>query len=116
MIRPLEMQMLLPRTESVGHTQHNENQKVVNVNLSAAEQAEKEIKQNNETVIQKNPTEFAEYQYDARESNGGSHGRSNGRKKKQTVEKNEKAVYNDGEKTQVEEDIMNNQPRVNIQL
>ena len=36
MIRPVEMQMLLPRTESVGSTQQYENQKVVNENAYAA--------------------------------------------------------------------------------
>ncbi len=67
MIRPIEMQMLLPRTESVGNNQQHENQRVVNENTYAANEVAKEVKHNSETVIKKDANEFAEYQYDAKE-------------------------------------------------
>lgn len=41
MIRPIEMQMLLPRTESVGTEKHFENKQIVNENNFAANEVQK---------------------------------------------------------------------------
>ncbi len=111
MIRPIEMQMLLPRTESVGNTQQFENQRVVNENTFAANQVAKEVKHNSETVIPKDANEFAEYQYDAKEEGNGTY--QDPRKKKKRRQEDE-----------LDEEYLENtnkiaddkQPRINIQI
>ncbi len=111
MIRPIEMQMLLPRTESVGNTQQFENQRIVNENSFAANQVAKEVKHNSETVIPKDANEFAEYKYDAKEEGNGTY--QNPRKQKRrhkedNIDENENATssnYADDK-----------QPRINIQI
>lgn len=110
MIRPIEMQMLLPRSESVGNTQHQENQRVVNENINAANEVAKEVKHNSETVIPKDANQFAEYQYDASEEGNGTYSnpRKRGKKKKNSEEENEKQTDSKEEE--------NKQPRINIQI
>lgn len=117
-IRPIEMQMLLPRTEAMSHTQQNENQKVVSVNTNAAEEVAKEVKHNSETVIQKDANEFAEYQYDAREPGNGNYSDPRKKKKKRNPNHSENDANDDkemhfGEENKSEE---KHQPRINIQI
>lgn len=111
MIRPIEMQMLLPRSESVGNTQHQENQRVVNSNINAANEVAKEVKHNSETVIKKDANEFAEYQYDASEEGNGTYSnpRKRGKKRKPSDEEEEKKEASPAEEA-------NKQPRINIQI
>lgn len=113
MIRPIEMQMLLPRTESVGTNQHHENQRVVNENSHAANEVAKEVKHNSETVIKKDANEFAEYKYDAKEKgNGGTY--QNPRR-----QRNRKNNGDDELNEQANEHFAgadNKQPRINIQI
>lgn len=112
MIRPVEMQMLLPRTESVGTTQQHENQRVVNENTFAANEVAREVKHNSETVIRKEGNKLTEHQYDAKEEGNGTY--ENPRKRKRKQDKEKEAVV-DSELTNGE--IENNkQPRVNIQI
>lgn len=112
MIRPVEMQMLLPRTESVGNTQQHENQRVINENTFAANEVAKEVKHNSETVIGKNPNEFAEFKYDAREEGKGTYSRPG----KQKNRKNEKDKESEGDEDTSGETENNKQPRINIQI
>ncbi|MBQ9983214.1 MAG: hypothetical protein IJP29_01355 [Lachnospiraceae bacterium] len=110
MIRPIEMQMLLPRTESVGNSQQFENQRVVNENSFAATQVAKEVKHNSETVIPKDANEFAEYQYDAKEEGNGTYQdpRKRGiRQKKNELEESEEDTV---------QTANDKQPRINIQI
>lgn len=111
MIRPIEMQMLLPRTESVGNTQQYENQRVVNENTNAANEVAKEVKHNSETVIKKDANEFAEYQYDASEQGNGTYSnpRKRNRKRKQDAEK-------EGQDKKINTKTNDKQPRINIQI
>lgn len=111
MIRPIEMQMLLPRTESVATSQHHENQQVVNANTHAAGEAAKEAKHNSETVIKKDANQFAEYQYDAKEEGNGTYQNPRKRRNKKQDTQEEESLSNN-------EDIFipDNQPRINIQL
>lgn len=111
MIRPIEMQMLLPRTESVGSNQQYENQRVVNENTYAANEVAKEVKHNSETVIKKDANEFAEYQYDAKEEGNGTY--QNPRKHKRRKKETEEMA--DIEKVQGKTEE-NKQPRINIQI
>ena len=111
MIRPVEMQMLLPRTESVGNTQQFENQRVVNENSFAANEVAKEVKHNSETVIPKDANEFAQYQYDAKEEGHGTYGDPRKQKKKNRDEELEEDE-NDSSVTYNKE----KQPRINIQI
>lgn len=111
MIRPIEMQMLLPRTESVGTNQQHENQRVVNENTYAANEVAKEVKHNSETVIKKDPNEFAEYQYDAKEEGNGTYQNSKKRKRKKKEEENTAELEKMRQKVQEDE-----QPRINIQI
>lgn len=111
MIRPIEMQMLLPRTESVGNTQQFENQRVVNENSFAANQVAKEVKQNSETVIPKDANEFAEYQYDAKEEGKGTY--QNPRKQKRQPKEEDLDEKETNESSRLVDD---KQPRINIQI
>lgn len=110
MIRPIEMQMLLPRTESVGTTQQHENQRVVNENAFAAREVAKEVKHQSETVIKKDANEFAEYHYDAKEEGRGTY--QNPRKKRGSGKGQDSVeqMDSDGKKE------VNQEPRVNIQI
>jgi len=110
MIRPIEMQMLLPRTESVGNTQQFENQRVVNENSFAATQVAKEVKHNSETVIPKDANEFAEYKYDAKEEGNGTYRDPRRQKKKQQDEELDDNIQNSSNHTD------DKQPRINIQI
>lgn len=112
MIRPIEMQMLLPRTESVGNTQQHENQRVVNENINAAKEVEKEVKHNSETVIKKDANEFADYQYDASEEGNGTY--RNPRKGDRKRRKN--ADAEEEERDKGKRIIDDKQPRINIQI
>lgn len=110
MIRPIEIQMLLPRTESVGNNQHFENQRVLNENTHAAKEVAKEVKHNSETVIKKDANEFAEYQYDAKEKGNGTY--KNPKRNRKNKEKSLNEIMD--ESTQDEFNEM--QPRINIQI
>lgn len=111
MIRPIEMQMLLPRTESVGNTQHFENQRVVNENSFAANQVAKEVQHNSETVIPKDANEFAEYKYDAKEEGNGTYQNPRKQKRKQQEEDLE-----ENENVTSASRTDDKQPRINIQI
>lgn len=110
MIRPIEMQMLLPRTESVGNTQQQENQRVVNENVNAAEEVAKEVKHNSETVIKKDANEFADYQYDASEEGNGTYRNPRKRNRKRRQDAQEEA------QDKRKQSIDDKQPRINIQI
>lgn len=110
MIRPIEMQMLLPRTESVGNTQQQENQRVVNENVNAAKEVAKEVKHNSETVIKKDANEFAEYQYDASEEGNGTYRNPQKRNRKRRQDAKEET------KDKGKQSIDDKQPRINIQI
>lgn len=112
MIRPIEMQMLLPRTESVGNNQQHENQRVVNENTYAANEVAKEVKHHSETVIKKDANEFAEYQYDAKEEGNGTYRDNSGKRRKHKKEE-EDAVDSKRIWGKSDED---KQPRINIQI
>lgn len=112
MIRPVEMQMLLPRTESVGNTQQYENQRVVNDNNFAAAEVAKEVKHNSETVIRKDGNQLAEFQYDARQEGKGTYENPKKRRQKQG-KSNEESIQDGFEDNQIEG---NQQPRINIQI
>lgn len=110
MIRPIEMQMLLPRTESVGTTQQHENQRVVNENAFAAREVAREVKHQSETVIKKDANEFAEYHYDAKEEGRGTY--QNPRKKRRSGKEEDFG----GESELAEKKEADREPRVNIQI
>ncbi|MDE6435311.1 MAG: hypothetical protein K2L07_13900 [Lachnospiraceae bacterium] len=112
MIRPVEMQMLLPRTESVGNTPQHENQRVVNENTFAANEVAKEVKHNSETVIRKDGNQLAEFQYDAREEGNGTYKKPKKRKRQQ------KQSDDEPEKNESSDERMGSdkQPRINIQI
>lgn len=112
MIRPIEMQMLLPQTENVGNTQHFENQRVVNENAFAANQMAKEVQHNSETVIPKDANEFAEYKYDAKEEGNGTY--QNPRKQKRRQNKDEELEEQENASSVTYAN--DKQPRVNIQI
>lgn len=111
MIRPVEMQMLLPRTESVGTVQQHENQRVVNENMYAASEVKREAKHNSETVIKKDANEFAEYQYDAKEEGNGTYQDLRRHQKKQ-----KKSDMEEKEKMEQKDYTSDKQPRINIQI
>lgn len=111
MIRPIDMQMLLPRTESVGSERQIEHQKVLNANTDAANEVAKEIQHNSEAVIQKDPNEFTEYKYDAREEGNGTYQNPRKKKKRQDSADSEHDEAGEGKSAKPKEP-----PRVNIQI
>lgn len=66
MIRPVEMQMILPQANQVGMQQHTENQHAALLNAQGTTELSKEVKQHSEMVIQKEDPELMEYRYDAK--------------------------------------------------
>ena len=90
MIRPVEIQMVIPRTESVGQIQHQENQRGVQENAQALTQVEKEVKQQSETVIRKDANDFPAYRYDAKEKGNNAYQDNRKKKKKSNQDKNDK--------------------------
>lgn len=111
MIRPIDMQMLLPRTESVGSERQTENQKVMNINSDAANEVAKEVQHNSEAVIQKDPNAFTEYKYDAKEEGNGTYRNPKKNKKKHMSEEENSSKENKENSESVKE-----APRVNIQI
>ena len=111
MIRPIDMQMILPRTETVGTERQVEQQKIVNANTDAATEVAKEVQHNSETVVQKDANAFTEYKYDAKEEGNGTY--RNPKKKKKNQEED-----NDDTKEAKDESIVKKKdpPRVNFQI
>ncbi len=123
MIRPIHMQMILPQTETVGIEKQVEHQKIVNANSDAANEVAKEIQHNSESVIQKDPNEFTDYKYDAREESNGTYHRPKKRKQQHhdTEEESKEDITigvinvstNDNKP---EDNKIKEPPRVNIQI
>lgn len=111
MIRPIEMQMLLPRTESVGNTQQHENQRVVNENMYAANEVAKEVKHSSETVVKKDANEFAEYKYDAKEKGNGTY-----QNPQRHHNKKKDSSKTENERMESKSFLPDGQPRINIQI
>lgn len=112
MIRPIEMQMILPRSESVGNMQQNEIQHVSNVNANAAGEVIKNEQKLSETVVEKEEKQFDTYQYDAKEEGNGKYKGSKGKKKKQSLKSD--ALEETG--SLLENESRDVQPRINIQI
>ncbi len=92
MIRPVDMQMILPQANQVGMQQHNANQHAAVQNAQSATQLAKEVKQNSETIIPKEEPELMEYRYDAKEKGNNSYDgqfAKRRRKKREDDKKNE---------------------------
>ena len=113
MIRPIQMQMILPQTEVAGNTQQHANQSIVNSNLNAASEVAKEVKHNSETVIKKDANQFAEYQYDASEQGNGTYSNPRKQKRHKSSKDEEKETDTKKEKDMAAKD---GQPRINIQI
>lgn len=67
MIRPVEMQMILPQANQVGIQQHNENQHAVLQSAQGTNELAKEVQQSAESVIPKEDPNLMEFGYDAKE-------------------------------------------------
>lgn len=112
MIRPIEMQMILPRSESVGNMQQNEIQHVSNVNANAAGEVIKNEQKLSETVVKKEEKQFDTYQYDAKEEGNGKYKGSKSKKKKQSLKSD--TLEETG--SLLENESRDVQPRINIQI
>lgn len=110
MIRPIDMQMLLPRTESVGNVQQHEIQHTHNVNVNAANEAVKQEQKASETVVERDEKQYDTYRYDAKDQGGNQYKGSFKRKKKKDEEKN------GGKPVTDEENNNEYQPRIDIQI
>ena len=112
MIRPIQMQMLVPQTENVGADRIHEQQKVMNTNTEAANEVAKEVQHNSEAVVQKDPNAFEDYKYDAREEGKGTYQNPKKRKKKAESEGADKEDDNNSGGVRKKKEP----PRVNIQI
>lgn len=86
MIRPVEMQMILPQTNNVSTQQHNANQHAVLQSAQGSAELAKEVRQQSEAVISKDDTDLMEYRYDAKEKGNNSYEGSRQKKKKRQEE------------------------------
>lgn len=93
MIRPVEMQMILPQANQVGMQQHTANQHAAVQNAQGTMELAKEVKQNSESVIQKENPDLMEYRYDAKEKGNNTYDDffAKKRRKKKTTEENEQS-------------------------
>ena len=82
MIRPVDMQMILPQTNNVSTQQHNANQHAVLQNAQGSAELAKEVRQQSEAVISKEGSELLEYRYDAKEKGNNSYDGSRKRNEK----------------------------------
>ncbi len=114
MIRPIEMQMILPRSESVGNMQQNEMQHAVTVNNNAATEVLKNEQRLSETIVKKEEKQFDTFQYDAKEEGNGNYKNTNKRKKGSKTSQPEKSSSHlDVTKQENRQDV---QPRIDIQI
>jgi hypothetical protein len=67
MIRPVEMQMILPQANQVGMQQHNVEQHAALQSSQGTNEFVKEVQEHAETVIPKEDPNLLEFGYDARE-------------------------------------------------
>lgn len=86
MIRPVDMQMILPQTNNVSTQQHNANQHAVLQSAQGSAELAKEVRQQSETVISKDGSELLEYRYDAKEKGSNSYDGSRRQKRKRKEE------------------------------
>lgn len=113
MIRPIELQMLYPRTESVGNTQQHEIQHNINVNANAANEVVKQEQRVSESVVEKDEKDFDAYQYDASQEGKGAFSKSKKRKKKN---EEEESIINGHIEGVEEKTSKDNQPRINFDI
>ena len=88
MIRPIDMQMSINRTESISQIQQQQNQRATQEHMQFGQQVEKEIKKQQEIVIKKDSASLNEYKYDAKEK-GNNEYQKRERKKQKKEEKTE---------------------------
>ena len=67
MIRPVEMQMIIPQANQVGMQQHHAEHHAAVQTAQGTNELEREVKQNAETVIPKENANLTELNYDARD-------------------------------------------------
>lgn len=114
MIRPIEMQMLLPRTESVGNMQQNEIQHSVNVNMNAANEVVKNEQKLSEAVVEKEEKQFDTFQYDAKEEgNNKNKGSQNRRRKSRLPDTDDTKDLSFSSDADDNKEV---QPRINFQI
>lgn len=90
MIRPVEMQMILPQANQVGMQQHHANQQASVQSAQGTTELAKEAQQNSETVIAKEDPDLMEYRYDAKEKGNNSYdGQFSKRRRKRQQEDSE---------------------------
>lgn len=89
MIRPVEMQMILPQANQVGMQQHNQNQHAAVQSAQGATELAKEVKEQSETVIAKEDPDLMEYRYDAKEKGNNSYSGGSGKRRKRRQEADE---------------------------
>lgn len=104
MIRPVEMQMILPQTNNVSTQQHNANQHAVLQNAQGSAELAKEVRQQSEAVIPKEEPELMEYRYDAKEKGNNAY-EGNRQKKKKRRETDSEVKKNQAGGTWVNFDI-----------
>ena len=95
MIRPIDMQMSINRTESVSQIQQQQNQRAVQEHMQFGQQVEKEVKKQQEIVIKKDSAAFNEYKYDAKEKGNNEY--------QKREKKNQKKEKKSEEKTEIKE-------------
>ncbi len=105
MIRPVEMQMLIPNSQTVSNVQHNENQRPVQQNMLTAEQVAKEVKHNSDSIIQKDTVNIRDYRYDAKEKGNGEYHGDGGKKRDKKQEDKNNDKKSDKEPVRVNFDI-----------
>lgn len=107
MIRPIEMQMSINRTDSLSQIRQQENQRAVQEHMQFGQQVEKQVKKQQEIVIKKDSASFNEHKYDAKEKGNNEY------QKRQN--KNPKKVTKEDEKQEKENEVTSSQDTSHIE-
>lgn len=98
MIRPVEMQMIIPQANQVGMQQHNVNQHAAIQSAQGTTELEKEVQQNAETVIPKDNADMMDFGYDAREKGSNTYDDFYAKRRKKRQEESEDSGSKDKKK------------------
>ncbi|TCT15073.1 hypothetical protein EDC18_104223 [Natranaerovirga pectinivora] len=86
-IRPLDMQVLIPRTEPISNLKSLENQKYILDQNNNINEANKNSLKNNQKVIESNESEKYQPSFDAKEKGSNGYNKNNNKEKKKNTKK-----------------------------
>lgn len=94
-IRPLDMQVMVPKLQEVAHMRHAENQRGTVSQNNIANTTKNNVQQNQQTVVKSNEDQKSDSQADAKEEGKNKYGykKPNPNKKKEEVHEPPKSYH-----------------------